>query len=514
MTLGSHISELVRIIYAFGNKRTKSLFRADSKNQLSQLAIHFREGGKRDEAVWARKITGFGHRTQSYVRLRSALKQRLIDDLFHLEFQTGSALRKAMYRNLKLMFAVRTLLLLGARQTAMGIAALAMKRAKTYELTADIIELTRILRTQASLEGKRFWFEKYQGEFERAVKLRAAEERLAYFFERLQVETAVTATKSERALSMTRSMLEESYEIFEEFPTFNIGLNYFRLAAQIYSILDDWTSCMKICERAPKFLAEFPKLVSPAHEGYFAIRRLTSSFSVGNLEKADDAARDCDRLYPAGDNNWFVAKEYEFLLRMHSGATDEAALIHTRVTTHPRFETQLEQVREKWQLYGHYLIFVESESLHYHPSFEKNPLAKLVRDVPVYAKDKVGYNMSLLILQYLILVRTGNLDEIVRRADALSQYLRRHLDDRRSTQLYAFISALVLLERHEFDVPKVQRIGAKHVQQLSMVTGKEPIDEVQVLPFPVMWQIIANWAEQARSQRSATVDRSSSGVLA
>ena len=45
---------------------------------------------------------------------------------------------------------------------------------------------------------------------------------------------------------------------------------------------------MKICERAPKFLAKFPKLVSPAHEGYFAIRRLTSSFSVGNLEKADE----------------------------------------------------------------------------------------------------------------------------------------------------------------------------------------------------------------------------------
>src|SRR5439155_22433711 len=115
-----------------------------------------------------------------------------------------------------------------------------------------------------------------------------------------------------------------------------------------------------------------------------------------------------------------------------------------------------EQVREKWQLYGHYLTFLESESLEYHPTFERNPLARLVRDVPVYAKDKVGYNISLLILQYLILARTGNLGEIVRHADALSQYLRRHLKHTRSTQLYAFISALVLLEKYEFDVPKVR----------------------------------------------------------
>jgi hypothetical protein len=500
MISGQHISELVRITYTFGSLRAKSLFMAVSKSQLSELAGRFRTSPKRDEPNWARQITGGTPQNQRYVRLRSALKQRLIDDLFHLEFRTGSKLRKAVYRNYKLLFAIRTLLLIGGRSTAIHLTKLALHRAREYELTADQTELLRILRTQASLEGKKFWFDRYHSEWEQAMKLRRAEERLAYFFERLQVETAVTAGKNEHAQALSRPMLQEAYEIFEEFQTFNIGLAYFRLASQAYLINYDFVGCMKICERAPQFFAKFPQLNSPAYDGYFAIRRLTSSFSVGNLPKADDAAHDCDRLFPAGDNNWFIAKEYEFLLRMHSGATDEAQAVHSTVTQHPRFETQLEQIREKWQLYGHYLVFAESESLPANRHFDRNPLERLVRDVPVYAKDKAGYNISLLILQYLILARTGNLGEIVRRADALSQYLRRHLNDRRTTQLYAFISALVLLQKHDFDLHKVQKVGAKFVEQLSMITGREPVDESQVLPFPVMWQIIANWVQTASIQ--------------
>ena len=49
-----------------------------------------------------------------------------------------------------------------------------------------------------------------------------------------------------------------------------------------------------------------------------------------------------------------------------------------------------------------------------------------------------------------------------------------------------------------------ERSLARFVEQLSMVTGREPIDEMQVMPFPVMWQIIANWAEQARHSATNT----------
>src|SRR5438105_14203317 len=112
MRTGIHISELTRIIYTFGNKRAKLLLADKNKSKLRLLAGKFRESVQRDEEAWAHEITGSGRHALPYLKLRSRLKVRLIDDLFHLEFQTGSALRKAVYRNYKLLFAIRTLLLL------------------------------------------------------------------------------------------------------------------------------------------------------------------------------------------------------------------------------------------------------------------------------------------------------------------------------------------------------------------------------------------------------------------
>ena len=79
MTSGIHISELVRIIYAFGNKRAKSLFSSINNSRISQLAERFRVSGRRDESAWAREIEDSEPSSQDYVRLRSLLKQRLIE---------------------------------------------------------------------------------------------------------------------------------------------------------------------------------------------------------------------------------------------------------------------------------------------------------------------------------------------------------------------------------------------------------------------------------------------------
>ena len=172
---------------------------------------------------------------------------------------------------------------------------------------------------------------------------------------------------------------------------------------------------------------------------------------------------------------------YQFLLYMHNLEFDLALACFKEVLSNRRFESQAEQVRQKWEVFGHYIAFVRPVAM----PRKTQPFNKAIREIPIYAKDKAGFNITLLILQYLVLVDRGKFDEIITRSEALSQYLTRNLRVKQSKQLYAFIKCLVLLQKHDFSVAKSRRYTTRYARVFSR--GHYPPGESQVLPFPHMW---------------------------
>ena len=487
-----HISDITRFIKRFGNKRARNLFRLRTKqNDVTRLARKFANSDNRDEDAWAKEIVGDRSTSQAYVRLRSQFKRRLLGHLFDLDLNKGSLLRKMMYSNMRRVFMIRVLVMLGARRAAMSLVPAALARARKFEFTSDTIEMLRISRTNAAFEGKRIEFLRYDEELTRMLLLRIAENRIISLHERFDVESVGLGSVSTTLEKLAAPSLKEAREIYQEFPTFNVGINYFRIATTVAEIEGNFRFSIRLCDESAFFLHQYPHHQNKSFDGEFAVKKLTAALSLRSLEEGQSAAKDCEKYFESGTNNWFVMMEYQFLLYMHTQRFDLASLCLKSVESNGRFESQAEQVRQKWSVFGLYLDFV-----FYPDRVQKaRALNKLVRNVPIYAKDKAGYNISLLILYYLILVDRGRLDEIVMLCGAMNQYLTRYLRTRKSSPLYAFLKCLVLFQRHNFNLRSARPYTTRYIRQFS--TGYYSIEESQVLAYSDMWDRIITGVERA-----------------
>jgi hypothetical protein len=124
-------------------------------------------------------------------------------------------------------------------------------------------------------------------------------------------------------------------------------------------------------------------------------------------------------------------------------------------------------------------------------------------ELPVYHKDKAGYNASLFFLQYLIHASSGNPNALIDRSDAMTKYVNRYFHGLHDTNLYAFLKTLLILTNSDFDVEKTKKRSKRYIEQFTAF-GREKVDETQVLPFDMMWEWITNWVKTSPKFREVT----------
>jgi hypothetical protein len=486
------LGELIRIIQANGNKYAISLFNPKGKDtKIRRLARKFASQKNPDERAWALEIFGDTENSTSYMWHRAQLRRALLDRIFNLEIRTGAERRKAIYRLRKSIFLIKTLLLLGARRTAMSLVPVTMKTAKEFELTSDRVALLEVQCANASLNGWRLKFERYDKEMREAMRLLVAESEITSLIQQIDVESVGRARPSPRALKLCQTAPYDARMIFREFPTFNVGLTYYRVGVSAAQMENDFKRGLALCEQAVAFLGRFPKLYTSGTQGEFELNRLWMALASRSFEEATEYAERCQTLFREGTNNWFIAREFEFLLCMHTEQWPAAVALHKLVVNQSRFPSQPEQVQQKWELFGHYAALTFEAGLKNFAAMKSNAFRKIVHEVPIYHQDKNGYNASLLILQYLILALQRDRRELLDKSEAMAKYVYRNFRGLHDGQLYAFLKTLLVLTTTDFDVEKTKIHARRYIEQFSTY-GREKVDETQTLPFDLMWGWIVN----------------------
>jgi hypothetical protein len=493
MNNSKQLRELILIISEFGSKSPKSLFYSlKKKTQLGLLAKKFNSATDDNERRWAINIVGADdEHDHRYIRLRSKLKRRLMTELFSLDLRVGSELRKATYQSAKDLFTIRILIMLGARKTAIWLIPRALKRAQKYELTQDQIELLLFSRQDAALNGDRAKFERISKELTTIVSIRNTELKLQSLSDEIDLELVARAQPTEIVKNLSIASAKEAQFCYNLFPTFNIGLHYLLMASQASEISEKTARTFHLCDKAEELFERFPHLSTPLYRGEFTLKRLTTAISIRNFEAARNAIQRCENIWPEGRNNWFIWKESEFLFLLHTNCFPQAYALHQKILHHRRFFAQPEQVKEKWALFKQYsTLALEHET----PSI-KYSFNRILKDVPIYRRDKGGYNAALVILQHLILLSKGDFVNMLKKSDSIMQYNYRYLRERHHTQLYAFFKTILILEKTNFNIQETKIQAEKFIEQFSKY-GLDKINEAQTLPFDLMWSWIIGWVEK------------------
>jgi hypothetical protein len=130
-------------------------------------------------------------------------------------------------------------------------------------------------------------------------------------------------------------------------------------------------------------------------------------------------------------------------------------------------------------------------------------LARFLNEVPIYTRDKRGFNISILVVQMLFYIVRNNYGKVIDRIDALNQYTYKYLRNDETYRSNCFIKMLVKIPTANFH-PVRTKLHTRDLEaklRAREMTVEELMGEVEVIPFHDLWDIILEVLEKNWNNR-------------
>jgi len=492
------LRELVQIITRIKLRSIRKLgfpFRNDT--QLGEM-YELLADNKEDEEL-AHALTGKSSKSGTFRRLKSDLIDRLIASLFLVDLSLPSynSRQQAYYVIHKNWAASKILFGKNARMAAVELAEQTLRQALRYEFNDLAFDLSRNLKmhfgTVASNHTK---YQEYAEECTRLQQITQAE---------IMAEDNYTRFISEfvRKKAATEIVLEEAQKAHlslcpytDRFDSYTLHLYAGLLEMGIYTASSNYNAADMVCDKLIAFFEEKEYEASvPLQIAYY--QKLLCHFQLGKFTQTTDFVNRGLTLLQEGSYNWFKFQETYLVLALHTREQRTAYDVFCQATGHARFKTQQEEIQEYWRILEAYLYFIyilgELPEAAQDKRFTKFRIGRFLNQIPIFSRDKRGVNVSILIIQILLLVSQQRYQDTFEKIDAIEQYCRRHLFTKDTLRSFYFLKALLELPKNSFHKAAVQRKAAKHLEKMKA----HPLEEAgqasfltEIIPFELLWEYI------------------------
>ena len=186
-------------------------------------------------------------------------------------------------------------------------------------------------------------------------------------------------------------------------------------------------------------------------------------------------------------NNWFAFQENYLLLALYAGNYEVARQIQVAALANSFYPRLSPAARERWELYGAYVDFLL-------PPLPKKRKARPVEwtlTLPDFNRDKRGYHVAILVLQFLHYLRLRKLDEVMLRLERLRKYQQTHLREDATLRSRLFIRLLALLVEKDFNAKACAERGQNLLTKLLETPQPgEAYAQIEIVPYEALWELV------------------------
>ncbi|QNF32488.1 hypothetical protein HUW51_07000 [Adhaeribacter swui] len=421
--------------------------------------------------------------------LKSRLRKKLLNHLFFLDFTDQSLKISHRYeqKSLALLFQARTLMNEGESTISASLLRTALALAEEAEFTQIIIDCYQLLLENYSLSSSSTNFYKTKSTLAKYRALAALEQEAAdlYYTSRLELNKSVVAKN--KYLEKLKNVVQKLEALWTKTNSANIFDFYYKLSISLHELTGNFDEILKTTANIEKLLQKGKINKKRFDERYNKFINVYAYLRVKEYEKGLVAAASYVQVFNRSTNNWFAFMENYFLLAMHAGKYDQAAKLYGEVMRNTSYKKISRTAQERWSLYGTYLYFVNPSD----EFIKQSNYRKLMGSVPEHSKDKQGFNVAILILQFMYFVRSQDTDALNYRIDSLKKYADRHLKHQLSKRNLLFFKLLVLLVKENLDYDQAKKKGEPLLHRLknTPVPG-DAYAEIEIMPYEHLWTLI------------------------
>ncbi len=470
-------------------------------SQIWELYEGLASGRFQEEEETAQYFFGDTKHQKAYFgRLKRKLQNRLTDLLFLIDINEPqyTDTQRAAYACYKDLTAAKILIGRGQRRLAVPIMEKVFKKARAFELTEISLEATRFLRTHyGTIDGKPRKFEIYNKYVHKYEKLLHAEMLAEEYYTRIAANFTQSRSTKTNILEEAARYAEELQELIQTRKSYRLYLFSYMVFVLRHEIANDYSMTLIACKEALNLMEkQNPQTSTSGGKSAFLYKMLASHIQLQNFDDGEKTANKILEITPQGSTNWYITLQYYLILAFHSGQFQKAYHIYHQAAEHPNFDLQYESHYETWRIYEaflYYLISIGKVKPSSYKPYRKFRTSKFLNEVPIYTKDKRGHNISILILQVLLLLQEGRHPEIVDRIEPLKTYNERYLRKDDSTfRSNCFIKMLLELPKNAFHKAAVVRKAQRYRKRLREVplNVANQSSEVEIIPYEMLWDMI------------------------
>ena len=482
------IEQLIRVLKKFGPEKLP-LFCQEStvNNTLESKLYHNIKAAKyknEEEALY--DLYGNKGDYYKYRMLKFRLKQKLYNHLFFIE-DNSRVPKQVLKKCTDLIHQGKALLLITEYALAIQFYKKALKTAKQYEFTDIILDcLTNLnfIYTQLS-DRQKFYDTLANIKFYKKLKNDEDKAYEIYFVSKLELQKSVVTKKGYlKKLPTAIIKLKKLWIKSDSFTFFNY---YYILNGWYLELIGDFEESIRDIKNCEALL----KAGKINHYRFDTrLNKYSLIYALHRAKKYEEGLRLAPQYLKDFDpysRNWFAYIDQYFLLAMHAGEYHLAIDLIAKVDQNPYSHRLKNKAQESWMLYKAYLCILNLEksipdTFHYQ---------QFITFVPLHSKDKLGHNISILILQFLYLLKNKDYEQLYNREDSLRKYANSYLKDTYSKRSLCFFKMMLTAIRTDFDYTKCRVKTQPWLEKLiAAPTPGDAYAEVEIMPYEKLWEII------------------------
>lgn len=424
----------------------------------------------------------------AFRKLKSRVQQKLLNHLFFLDDTDPRhpVSRRHEHQLLSLYFQTSTLHAEGEIKAAEPLARKALRMAISQELTQYAVLCAQLLRSiYADLRIP----VRYRSNNQQLAKLQqtlALEEEAAQVYWDVKATMAYTVRARRNILDTMSGLVKKLADLNRQAGTFITFLYYYRTRIVEQELIGNYEEIIQITSETAKLYEQGkinPRRFDMRYNDYMSVyAHFRSRQATKGLKLAEEFVKD----FHYSSVNWLYFMEIYVLLAIHAEQYGQARELLGQARANVHFMKQRDLALQRWDLYEVYLQFMRPDAS---PLRMRN-FTTFVQTVPDHSQDKQGYNVAVLILQFLYYLRQRDLEGLLVRLEGLRKYQQRHLRDAGALRSQLFFRMLAITVKSDFDPVLSQKLAEPLLSKMQAAPPPgEAFAEIEIVPYEHLWNM-------------------------
>lgn len=371
------------------------------------------------------------------------------------------------------------------------------REAIKYEFTDIALLALRQLRMIYLLsEGNPKLLEKTNQQLAVQLKKFEAELLSEQYYQNLAVHFVKSRASHSAIEAEAIRYINELEKVPEKYRTAVFEYNRHRVRLFRYHLVYDHARVLDVSYDAIQSLSSKKQLLSPSAFASFQISMISSLIHLGQYDKAKVEIDNYLKKHTLSAHNWFIVKEYELLLYLHTNEYQKALKVFLETFNKPELNQLPKVYQERWFLmeaFINYLVLSGKVKPRLEDELKLKgfKLGRFLNQVTEFSKDKRGANIAVIALQILFFLRQNRQENVIERVEALKAYVGRHLRKNDTYRSNCFIHMLTQIPLGYFHKKTVYARAKKYLKKLNELplSKARQSTEMEPIPYEQLWEL-------------------------